>query len=425
MAEARTRNKAMKGTQNPCRFPPRRQRGAVAVAFILLVAVLLGFVGLGLDVARLYAHKAELQNASDACALAAAAALTGSNPNQLLVAENYGITTGRRNLTGMQQETPTLAANAQITFSETLGGVFRTRAAVASADVANIRYVRCTLNSDDIPTLMVHLANASPGQDVQRSATAAASAVATLAPSISNCSLPLAICKKDGSSAPNFGYTTGEWLEGRFSPQSGVRGKFKWIEFPGYERVSDLADLLGKGGQCDLADMNTVRPHSGVLNSLVDVWNWRFGVKKNSGAPAGAFPPDTSGYAYTPTSWPAAADAYPDFASRRRINAPWNGVPALGGNWSASTTTVHARGGDRRMVVGPVVDCASWDSGGSGTQNVLGYACYLMLNPVSNPNDQVRLEYRGAAASLASGCVTSGAPGGPDAGGPRVPALAQ
>lgn len=54
--------------------PPRlrAQQGAVALMFALSLVALLGFTGLALDGGRLYVVKAELQNAADACALAAA-----------------------------------------------------------------------------------------------------------------------------------------------------------------------------------------------------------------------------------------------------------------------------------------------------------------------------------------------------------------
>jgi Flp pilus assembly protein TadG len=46
------------------------QRGAVAIIVGLVLAVLMGFAGLALDVGHLYVEKTELQNAADACALA-------------------------------------------------------------------------------------------------------------------------------------------------------------------------------------------------------------------------------------------------------------------------------------------------------------------------------------------------------------------
>lgn len=48
-----------------------RQRGAVAVVVGLTIVMLAGMVGLAIDGGHLYLTKTELQNASDACALAA------------------------------------------------------------------------------------------------------------------------------------------------------------------------------------------------------------------------------------------------------------------------------------------------------------------------------------------------------------------
>ncbi|WP_346284581.1 pilus assembly protein TadG-related protein [Zoogloea sp.] len=407
----------------PSDFPAPRQRGAVSIVFILSVVMLLGFVGLAMDIARLYVSKTELQSAADSCALAASAALTGANANQLTVAESYGITAGVRNRVGMQAVAVTIQADRDVTFSDALNGTYLTKGAAAGVAL-NMRYARCAVSEANIRTLLLQVIDALPGADLTPT-TIRASAVATLEPSISNCALPLAVCKKAGSAAPNFGYVRGEWLTGRFDPPSNVTGKFKWVEFPGYSTTPALETLIGQGGQCNLSGSNTLTPRTGAINSLVDVWNWRFGVKKASGAPAGAFPPDLTGFAYTATNWPTQASAFNDFSIKRAANTPWNGLPSLGGSWSASTSAVHAGGGDRRLVVGPVVDCSSWVSGGTSPQAILGWACYLMLNPVSNPNDNMGLEYRGPASDIASGCVTSGAPGGPGAGGPKVPALVQ
>ena len=59
------------------------QRGATAILFALCLPVLVGFVALAVDLARLNLTKVELQNAADAAALAGARSLTdaGSYPN--------------------------------------------------------------------------------------------------------------------------------------------------------------------------------------------------------------------------------------------------------------------------------------------------------------------------------------------------------
>ena len=49
-----------------------RQRGVVLIILALTLAVLIGFVGLALDLGKLYVARSERQNSADACALAAA-----------------------------------------------------------------------------------------------------------------------------------------------------------------------------------------------------------------------------------------------------------------------------------------------------------------------------------------------------------------
>ena len=62
------------------RTGPSRQRGAVAIIVGLMAAVLVGFIGLAIDGGHLYLTKTELQNAADACALAAEPAKIAAAP---------------------------------------------------------------------------------------------------------------------------------------------------------------------------------------------------------------------------------------------------------------------------------------------------------------------------------------------------------
>lgn len=405
----------------------RRQRGAYAVAFVILIMLLLGFAGLAIDSGRLYVSKSELQNAADACALSAAAALSGANTNQLQQAEDYGVAAGQRNLVGMQETAVAIPRDSAITFSSTLNGTYLPRSAVGAP--LTMHYVRCTLTESSIRTFLIQVANLLPGTPVGLQQVAA-TAVASNEPSRSNCALPLAVCKRTPAppGADANGYTPGEWIEGLWDPGQSAQGGYKWVEFPGYERTPDLAALIRGSGQCDLNNTNTVNSHPGQINALVEPWNSRFGVWKGSGL-SGV--PDLTGYAYTDwgasPSWPAGADAFADFKSRRAAFQAWNNQPPLGGGWRGSTggaTGVHATGGDRRMVVGPVIDCALLAQNGQNIP-IQDWACYLMLHPVANPTSPWKIEYRGSASDIHAGCVTSGLPGGPSAGGPKVPTLVQ
>jgi Flp pilus assembly protein TadG len=55
------------------------QRGSVLVWLALLIVVMLGFVGLGVDIGKAVATKTQLQNAADAAALAAASAIDSTS----------------------------------------------------------------------------------------------------------------------------------------------------------------------------------------------------------------------------------------------------------------------------------------------------------------------------------------------------------
>lgn len=56
----------------------RRERGAIAVLFAFLLLVLVGMIGLSIDISRLYNRKGELQSLADAAALSGADSLDGT-----------------------------------------------------------------------------------------------------------------------------------------------------------------------------------------------------------------------------------------------------------------------------------------------------------------------------------------------------------
>ncbi|MGH8034638.1 MAG: pilus assembly protein TadG-related protein, partial [Lysobacterales bacterium] len=102
----------------------RRQCGAVAIMFGLSLAVLIGFAGLAIDLGRFFVIKTELQNAMDACALAASSQLRPgqNNPNALTRAVAYGsVFTNKANF----QSVVVAVQPDQITFSGTLGGSYQ------------------------------------------------------------------------------------------------------------------------------------------------------------------------------------------------------------------------------------------------------------------------------------------------------------
>lgn len=418
----------------------KRQKGAVAIIAALSLPVLIGFAGLALDLGRLYVEKTELQNATDACALAASRELTcdpAAGPcaaSFLVNAENSGLTVARLNKADFQSAN---LSDAQITasdikFSTTFTPNSSYLSRTAGANPAS-KYVMCTAHQTGIVPWFMKVLGAGDQ-------TVSAQAVATLAPAQANCAIPMGMCKLDASPVGNpfAGLTVGQWVTSRLSESA--TGSFDWIDFtPPSGGASELADLLTGTGACSVPPPPTPVGEQGKITSLAKAWNTRFGLYKGSYSITTSSP-DYTGESYTPASWPSKSNAYagsyvgagtaiPNFITARTQHLPYQANDGLNINMGGVTTTTSAghlnSGADRRLATVPLVDCAAWKASNPQTVPILGYACVLMLHPIDNDGDEVWLEYRGKSTDPASPCATSGSVGGPGSIGPLVPSLVQ
>lgn len=402
--------------------PIRRERGVVAPTTVIALVVLVAFLGVVIDMGRLFVIKTELQNAADACALAAARELDG-NASALTRAENAGIVAGTRNRVQFQSSAVAITA-ADIRFSTALssgGGDNSNYLTQAAGAPANSRYAMCTATLAGVNMSLSSIIGVGPQ-------TVAGAAVATIAPAQSSCAIPLGLCTQ--GPAPGYGFVPGQWYNGRFDAGGGLTGSFNWIDFtPPGGGQSELAALLTGPGQCNIA-VGTPIGQSGIMgNAAARAWNSRFGLYQNGGGnpqPSTAVP-DFTGFAYTAKSWPAQSNAIGNFLSPRRApnNDPYQGNAATGlsisNAYNISSPATHANGASRRLVIAPVVDCGSW--AGSQTVPLLAYACVLMLHPIGSPGDIVNMEFVGLSSDPTSPCATSGLAGGTI--GPLVPVLVQ
>jgi Flp pilus assembly protein TadG len=410
--------------------PRKCQRGAVAIIVGICIFVLVGMIGLVVDMGHLFVYKTELQNAADSCALAAAKELDGA-ADAILRAENAGITVGQQNKANLQEATVTILP-ANVKFSATLSPNSNYLSQASGANPATAQYAMCTLNRNDIPMWFMQVMGLGDQ-------AVAAEAVATLAPSQTACAIPIGVCSQ--GAAPTFGLVTGKWYSGKFSAGSGGTGSYNWIDFsPPSGGANELKDLLAGVGECNLPPVGTPVGEQGQVVGLTDAWNSRFGTYKNGGAyNATTAAPDFTGLAYTTATWPHANPATPENAysgtpdsgstsnylaaeaarsSYQSTDPAGIGLPPF----RVSTVATHTQfGANRRIVSAPIVDCTALTS---PTQQVpvLGYACVLMLNPINGPTDVI-LEARGLANSPSSPCASFGLPGGTV--GPLVPVLVQ
>lgn len=125
------------------RTPPRRhaQQGVVVVMFALSLVLLMGLAGLALDGARLYVNKTELQNAADACALAAAQELAPGGANFVL-AHDAGMLAATRNFSDFQRTAvPQQSVTIEFAATATSAAVWRQLGAAQATDLV----ARCTV----------------------------------------------------------------------------------------------------------------------------------------------------------------------------------------------------------------------------------------------------------------------------------------
>lgn len=447
------------------RAKARRQGGAVAIIFGLTAVVLVGFIGLAVDLGRFFAIKAELQNGMDACALSAASQLKpgASDPNALARAIAYGnVFSGgspsgtsvknRVNFQSMELDPSVI----QISFSETNAGPYETPPPPGPAltDLSNrAQYVKCAYPLAGLPIYFMRVLNLLPTASVPATQTVFAMAVATRGASTAPC-IPIAVCKGPGGTpANNFGHFVGEWL-------SGVRvdygtGNFGWIDYTPPNGGSDeLKEHLKGSLQCDISKIGDEVGAQGYQADLDEQWNSRFGWYKNLTPEEAA--PDFTGYAYSNVTggawapnWPEGQNAYDgtsstgvmNFLQARAANAPVQtsssgavsqlaqppGLPT--NTYSPITAAEHSSQGrtDRRIVSAPVVDCSVWATGsapGSAQPQIEGWACLLMLNPIRSQGPQdapyrtAKVEFRGLSTDPLNACSVG-------AGGATTPILTQ
>lgn len=406
------------------------QGGAVALIVGLSLAVLVGFVGLALDLGRLYVNKTELQDAADACALAAAGELT-CDPSagpcssaKLLNAETAGRFAASKNNRDFQRAAVTIVPD-DVRFSTSLAP--NANYLPAGSANPNSKYAMCIARSTGIVPWFMGVLGATDANVVN------AVAVATLGPGQTFCSsAPLGVCSKGG--APNFGYAPNEWISSDFNSagnDDSLAGNMQWIDFTIQAGGnSEIRDQLAGSSVCNLRVGQNVEQH-GTQWGAKSAYNTRFGIYQNGAnayTPATA-PPDRTGYAYPNKSpgsplIPVNADAYPDYRTRQAANTPFKKNEYNGNvNGNPISPSQHAAGSDRRIVAVPFIDCAA-----GKTVPILGMACVLMLNPMSNgANGKIYLQYLEPAGSSATqtACRSSGLPGDSTSSGPLVPVLVQ
>lgn len=427
------------------RNPPlrRRQHGVFILTVALSLLFMLGFIGLALDLGRLFVIRTELQTALDSCALAAARELDAS-ASAITRARAAGLRAGKLNKVNFQSDN--WAGKGLLTESSLS---FRDKDNLDTTDPVRARYARCAHSHAAagawlLPALNAFLGPAVPS-DIHQ---VAGFAVATRASAQTSCPMPLAMRPRTGGAAPDYGYKPGDWVTLLASPGVAPNGQIGWANLDGSSNASETEKELG--GRCGTRVGDQLGT-PGVQAGVADMWNARFGILKNKTDLLATNPPDVTGYVYTAMNWKTQRSAY-DGPTPQGVNADPSGTAenykakalkyASCGDTSSKMvdclkiTDLKIQGGfqvlaepgldldllkgghyalgvkNRRIVTVPIVNASN---------QVIDYACMLLLQPLSVPVVDVQLEFISNAGAANSPCTTNGLPGG--TAGPLVPAL--
>ena len=381
----------MKTPQAFCCRPigsPAKQKGIVAVVVTIGMLALLAVTGLALDSGHLLVNKTNLQNATDAAALAAARTLqiTDGNETEARTAAN---TVFSANLTNeLTNEAPTVA----VTFSETLlPGSF-------ANSVADPRYVKVETSSVALTSYLVQAVGVT-------SKNVSTASVAGYAQGVNVCNLiPVMVCAKEPPAIGEPGYdpdaeyfhgfkvfdptdfnaaedTTTLKVGSGDGPDTDVgTGSFHLLDLDGLQGANDIRYAfagnpncagLGEEMELDLSPGNKVGP-------TVQGINTRFGLYSGPlNGQSDIYPPDTANdfiNGYTPCESGDSTSCLDPVAYHDYYNDPNQPLPA------------SLPGFERRVVGVPIAECTG-DATGNDTVDIVqeptGIGCFLLTEPAS------------------------------------------
>jgi Flp pilus assembly protein TadG len=193
----------------------RSEKGAILFIVAAGMVVFIGLAGLAIDLGMLYNVRTDLQNATDAAALAGAWKLDGTDAGI-----NAAVTSAQTAANNYKfNNNPISLATNDVTFSATRDSGYQTAAAVIGAGISStIRFVR----ADKLTTMDLAMIKVIPG--VGSTQNVSAFAVAGQSPqltTICDAVIPLAPIPQSGGGTMEL-YTPGYYYTFRMAPQNDV-----------------------------------------------------------------------------------------------------------------------------------------------------------------------------------------------------------
>jgi Flp pilus assembly protein TadG len=272
-----------------------RQQGAVAIIVALSLVVLVGMLGLVLDLGHIYVTKTELQNAADASALSGAKELNGRMTG-INNAINRAIETAGRNQYNLNSQALVItSANIRVGACPAASCMVPITSITSDALAANKTFLEVNTGSQSMNTWFVHVLP-NIGNNMATLAVAVAGKYETDITPIAICRMP------DPGTTNEFGYERGVTYKISDSNPVGA-GTMYWIDpesnTPGVCSVTSANDTrpyvcTGKTGYTPVVG-ETVNTNTGISTSQLESLDSRFDSYGSQGKcdPTTA-PPDTN-----------------------------------------------------------------------------------------------------------------------------------
>ena len=397
----------------------KNERGNVVAYTVLSTLFLFLAVGLGVDLSRLYLVKAELQNASDAGALAGGYALgeiATSPSSRITTAVDRAITVMNQNKWGFDNKTfvsvMSLAnQRSLVTLAKNLNGTYISEAAAqALSDPEKLKLRFIKVYTPQVPVTSIFAlpilgtknldANSTAGMSVPGNVRFCPAPIAAVAPD-PNSTFPTEFeshCPSgtldpfddDGDpDTPNCNPATNFckkcWYRIKQAPQGQngggpAPGNFGYNQCggPGANILEDNLASYGSTCRCgnispnDNVQIVKTGQNTGPAETGL---NTRFNIYANGQHPQYAdAPPDTNVYGQ-------------DFLNQELT---WTQYKAASPMLDPSTQTGgHIGQANRRVLVLPMVSYSNWPNGGSGPARVNGFGGFFLKKAVDGNNDIV------------------------------------
>ena len=404
-----------------------RQRGVVLPLVIIGLVAIFAMAGLAIDSSHAFVNKTRLQNMVDAAALSAA--------------KEYDATTDT--ILG------TVAANANFGRNTNGSGNFEIDAAYDSGNISVIVQWSETLNPFVSSGIGPYVRVIASGFDMTTGLVAViginsinigASAVAGPSPTINHaCNIaPLVVCANDPTDLDEYGFDVDRLMV--LKPTPGDHddvgpGNYKLLrlECPGGACVRDA--MAGAYGGCATVGSDVETEPGVTAGPTSQGFNTRFGIYAGPISPED-YPPDVVVTATVPPFETQQIEDPPGSGtmvdqiclgpcddpvnpSNQKVFAYETGIFDYWGVGDYHDQTMNYTGsyGEkwRRVLAMPVANCTG-DQTGQSTLEILGFACYFMMQPIGGGQD------KNIFGQFVEGCLAGGYSGiNPGAGaGPYV-----